>query len=110
MTVQHLELAAGRWRELSFVEQMAHIGGEVERALNWRAKGHPAYAQQACDRALELAALALDAAATFPQRKELARLREALVDSLWGSNEYQSTDTAWRRYFLPFTYAARRHR
>ena len=30
---QHKELAAGRWKKLSFCEQMANIGSEVERAL-----------------------------------------------------------------------------
>ena len=32
MTYQHAGLAAGRWKELPFVEQMANIGSEVERA------------------------------------------------------------------------------
>ena len=30
--------------------------------------------------------------------------------SLWGINLYVSTHASWRRYFLPFTYAARRTR
>jgi hypothetical protein len=38
MSYQHKDLAAGRWKRLSFVEQMANIGSEVERALRWRAK------------------------------------------------------------------------
>jgi hypothetical protein len=33
MNYQHKELAAGRWKELSFIEQMANIGSEIERAL-----------------------------------------------------------------------------
>jgi hypothetical protein len=31
----HKELAAGRWLEFSFMEQMANIGSEVERAIKW---------------------------------------------------------------------------
>jgi hypothetical protein len=34
MTVQHRELAAGRWFQLSLIEQPANTGSEVERALN----------------------------------------------------------------------------
>jgi len=36
MNIQHKELAAGRWNKLSFVEQMANVGSEVERTINWR--------------------------------------------------------------------------
>ena len=43
----HKELAAGRWNEMPFLEQMANIGSEVERALNWRAKKNAAYSQKA---------------------------------------------------------------
>lgn len=30
MKYQHRELASGRWNELSLVEQLGHIGSEVE--------------------------------------------------------------------------------
>lgn len=33
MTYQHKDLAASRWKTMSFCEQMANIGSEVERAL-----------------------------------------------------------------------------
>jgi hypothetical protein len=108
MTVQHAELAAGRWELLPLAEQMAHIGGEVERALNWRTKKNAAYSRRAWERALELADLALAAAKDFPRLKELARMREALVDYFDGTNAYGSTDASWRKYFFHFTYAARK--
>ena len=54
MSYQHKDLAAGRWSQLSFLEQMANIGSEVERALNWRLKNNTAYCQLAAERALEL--------------------------------------------------------
>ena len=110
MSTQHAGLAAGRWALLPFCEQMAHIGGEVERAVAWRAKDYAAYGRQAGERALELLDLALDSAGTLPRAKELARLREALVDDFFGANHYHSTDAAWRSYFECFTYAARRDR
>jgi hypothetical protein len=37
-------------------------------------------------------------------------VREALVDYFFGSNEYHSTPEAWKKYFLAFTYAARKNR
>ena len=106
---QHKELAAGRWLELSFIEQMANIGGEVERALNWRAKNNFDYSQKAVERAFELIDLTLDNLKTTTQFKEITRLREALVDYFMGTNQFLSTEESWRKYFSHFTYAARKH-
>lgn len=110
MSVQHNELAAGRWKQMPFVEQMANIGSEVERAMNWRAKKNDDYSRQAFERALELTDLTLECASGFPRIKEIARMREALVDSFWGSNQFKSTDDLWRKYFFNFTYLARKNR
>ena len=109
MKPQHKDLAAGRWNELSFMEQMANIGSEVERALNWKNKNNTAYSQKAYERALELADLALDSAVSFARLKELARMREAIVDYFSGTNQFMSTESSWRKYFLNFTFAARRN-
>ncbi|MBI4308760.1 MAG: hypothetical protein HY591_00360 [Candidatus Omnitrophica bacterium] len=109
MGLQHKSLAQGRWGQLSFLEQMANIGGEVERALNWRAKNNASYADLAFERSLELLDMALDNPGNITQLKELARVREALVDYFFGTNEYKSTEALWRSYFLCFTYAARRN-
>ena len=109
MNYEHKQLATGRWGQLSFLEQMANIGSEVERALNWQTKNNSIYCQKASSRALELTDLTLERAATFPRRKELARLREAIVDYFFGENQFQSTEASWRKYFFHFTYAARRN-
>ena len=109
MSYQHASLAAGRWRQLTFLEQMANVASEVERALNWRSKHQQAYAARACERALELLDLTL-AGARHPARlRELARVREALVDFFFETNSYASTDASWRTYFSAFTRAARRN-
>lgn len=110
MSYQHRELAAGRWHRLSFLEQMANIGSELERALNWRAKNNLPYAQQAFERALELLDLTLESVEGFARKKELCRVREAMVDYFYGTNQFASTEASWRRYFSPFAYAARRNR
>ncbi len=108
MNIQHKDLAAGRWKEMSVSMQMANIGSEVSRALNWRNKGKTEYCLKAAARALELLDLSLDAADSFPTLKEFARVREALVDYFYGSNGYSSSETLWRKYFDHFNYAARK--
>lgn len=109
MDYQHKDLALGRWSNMPFLEQMANIGSEVERALNWQAKRNDAYSRKAIERALELIDLSLDSVKTPARLKELARVREAIVDFFIGLNQFNSTDKLWRGYFLPFVYAARRN-
>jgi len=89
-------------------EQMANIGSEVSRALSWREKGNAEYSRNAALRALELLDLSLACAETFARLKELARLRETVVDYFFGDNEYASSENLWRSYFDHFNYAARK--
>ena len=109
MNAQHKQLAEGRWFQMSFLEQMANIGSEVERALNWKARNNEAYCQKAFERALELLDLTLDDTRNLTRVKELARVREAIVDYFAGVNQFASTESSWKRYFLSFTYAVRRN-
>ncbi|MCK5179587.1 MAG: hypothetical protein KAR32_08660 [Candidatus Omnitrophica bacterium] len=99
MMVQHRELASGRWAELSLSEQMANIGSEVSRALNWRKKGNDEYSRKAVCRALELISLTVNSADRFPLIREMTRLREALLDYFFGENQFQSSESLWRKYF-----------
>ena len=108
MSYRHKELSAGGWNRIGFTAQMANIGSEIERALNWKAKNNPAYSQQAFERALELMDLTLDSARGLSRLKEVARAREAAADYFSGSNEYGSSEESWRNYFAPFIYAARK--
>jgi hypothetical protein len=110
MNYQHAELAAGRWKALTFVEQMANIGSEVERALNWRVKNNEAFSRKAFERSLELMDLTLQNTDDFPRLREVARAREAWADYFFGNNDYSSTEDSWKKYFLAFTFAARRNR
>ncbi len=109
MSYQHKDLAAGRWSQLSLLEQMANIGSEVERALNWRAKNNAEYAQKAFERTLELIDLTLENTSNSAHFKEIARMREAIVDYFFGSNQFMSTEESLKKYFLSFIYAARRN-
>ena len=109
MTFQHQNLAAGRWKELPFLVQMANIGSEVERALNWQAKDNSAYCRMAFERALELIDLTIKDKKHIQHLNEFTRMREALVDYFFGSNEYKSSESSWRKYFYSFIYAARKN-
>ena len=108
MTVQHRELASGRWNELSLVEQLGHIGSEVERALKWRGKNNPDYCMRAFERALELLDLTLACPAHRHRLREIARTREILVDFFYGENQFETTGKSLRAYFWRFACAARR--
>jgi len=109
MSYQHKDLAAGRWGQLSLLEQMANIGSEVERAINWRIKKNTDYAQKAFERALELIDLTLDNDKNYAHLKEITRMREAIVDYFSGVNQFMSSEGSWRNYFLPFIYASRKN-
>jgi len=106
MSVQHPTLAAGRWRAFSLIEQLANVGSEVERALNWRNKNNSEYSQMALARALELLGLTIADPRHRLRLREMTRLREALLDYFLGNNEFQSTDKSWRRYFYHYAYAS----
>ena len=104
--IVHRDLAAGRWHTLTLVEQMAHIGSEVERALSWRER-HAGIAGRAFERALELLDLTLSDPKHRTRLREPARLREQLADFFAFENEYRTSPESLRKYFAAFNYAAR---
>jgi len=106
----HRELAAGRWFDLSLMEQLGHVGSEIERTMHWRDRGNTEYGRRAFERALELLDLTIADPKHRSRLRELTRLREVLCDSFWFDNQYRSSDKSWRRYFLAFAHAAARSR
>ena len=106
----HKYLADGRWQNLTFLEQMANIGSEVERAIRWKQKNNDGYFNRAVDRMLELIDLTAADPSNIKRLRELMRVRESLVDFLLYDNEYNSTDIMWKKYFTGFTCAARKER
>lgn len=109
MTLLHQQLTAEHWQELSFFEQMANIGAEVGRAINWSSKNHE-NSLKAAERALELLDLTLADPKNLGRLREVAKVREALVDYFWYANEYSTTGELWNSYFYPFNWAARLNR
>ena len=83
MTYQHKSLAKGRWAKMPFLLQLANIGSEISRTVNWKKKKNKALSESAFFRALELLELTLDAQRKFPNRlREIARAKEAIIDRL----------------------------
>ncbi len=103
----HKDLAAGKWFQLSFCEQMANVGSEIERAISWRSKGRSDFSGRAFERALELLDLSVADGKNRLRLGELLRVREALADHFVFENSYQSTADSWRRYFGAFLRAVR---
>ena len=108
MSFQHKQLQNGKWHALSLSGQLANIGSEVFRAINWKKKNNSEYSQLAFYRCLELIDLTISDAKNSTRLKEIARLREALADYFIGDNKYASSEILWEHYFLPFNYLARK--
>ena len=108
MTPIHTSLADGRWWTFTIVEQLAHIGSEVSRAVRAKGAGDSARMDGALERALELFDLTLDDPRHRGTRlREICRAREVVCDFLVGENVYQSTGESLDRYFLAYAGAAR---
>lgn len=102
---QHSKSLEETWKKLTIVEQLANIGAEVGRTQNWQDKGNLEYKNNAFYRSLELIDLTLKQQYRPGLLKELARLRELLVDFFMGDNQYGSTKKQWQKYFYSFNYA-----
>jgi hypothetical protein len=106
MTYFHRNLKKGGWNQLTLIEQMANIGSEVSRTINWKKKSQPD-AQKSFYRALELIEFTLDDDKNRKRVKEINRVKEMLIDWYLGNPLYQSSDQDWQKYFLQFNFAAR---
>ncbi len=102
---RHAGLAAGRWGELSLLEQLANIGSEVGRATHAKAVSNEPRFANALDRCLELFDLTMADPRWQGRRREIARAREVVCDFLIGDNAYGSTPEALDGYFLAFARA-----
>lgn len=106
----HSGLAAGRWHELTLMEQLANIGSEVGRASRAKAAGNDERLDHALDRCLELFDLTIADDRWRFRRREITRAREVVCDFLVGENVHGSSADSLDRYFLPFAVAARGQR
>lgn len=103
----HKDLTYERWFKFSLFEQLANIGMDIERTIQWKKDGDNRYSEQAFERALELLDFTIsDPKNRGPRLKEILRTREALVDHFVYDNEYNTTNEQWQEYFYQFNYAA----
>ena len=106
--IYHKDLfRCGRWKDLTFAEQMANIGSEVSRAVKWMEKGRPDMARSAFERGLELLDLTRQGV-RGSRLRELGRAREVLCDYFAGDNVYGSTKENIQKYYDDFAYAIRK--
>lgn len=101
----HKELTKEKWQSLSFFEQMANMGAEFGRAINWQKKDEK-MSGAAFYRGLELLDATIEDKKNKTKLKELCRLREMVADYFYFSNTYSSTAENFNDYFYPFNYAA----
>ncbi|RJQ28003.1 hypothetical protein C4577_00320 [Candidatus Parcubacteria bacterium] len=98
---------AYRFKDYSIFEQMANIGAEVGRSINWQKKDNEEMSKNAFYRALELIDFSVDDPKNKNRLKEILRMREVLVDYFCGENIYKSTEENLNKYFFYFNLAAR---
>jgi|SRR3989344_8816052 len=104
MSANHKNLSVQRWQNIPFFGQMANIGAEIGRSINWRVKNKE-MSLVAFERGLELLDLTIEDPKNKVYLKEICRLREVLADYFVFDNTYHSSDQAWNNYFYGFNYA-----
>lgn len=98
-----------RWGTLTLMEQLAHVGSEVERSIRARDTGHAARLENALARALELFDLtAADQRWRGPRRREILRAREEFCRLFYSDDLPPSAARSLVDYFLAFAVLARR--
>ncbi|MGE0009413.1 MAG: hypothetical protein AB7F19_02635 [Candidatus Babeliales bacterium] len=102
----HKSFADGRWYTFSLFDQLGNVGTDVERAINWKKRGETDDSEKALVRGLELLDLTIKDPKNKNRRKELFRIKEALLDYFYGNNQYGFTDEAWQQYFYCYAYAS----
>ena len=101
----HKDLTKEKWFSLVFFAQMANVGAEIGRTINW-SKKDKSLSQSALYRGLELLDLTIEDKKNKSRLKELCRLREIIADYFCFDNIYKSTDAELNNYFYLFNYAA----
>lgn len=107
MIKHHKGLTTDRWFQFSLMEQLANIGMEIERTINWKTSlDDYEDSKLAFERALELIDITIADPKNRKRLKEIVLSRELLVDHFVYDNEYHTTDESWQKYFYDFNYAA----
>lgn len=104
----HSESLRTQWNTFTLCQQMANVGAEVGRAINWKKKGNIEMSMNALYRGLELIDYTIADVKNKNGLSEIVRLREFLLDYLVGENLYHMSEDFFQKYFLAFTIKANR--
>ncbi len=102
MTPLHRTLTLENWQKLKLNNQLANIGSEVSRVIQWHKARNALQADKALHRALELIDLNLTAKRWRSRWMEIARLREALCDRFAGNRTFEISLKSLEDNFLVF--------
>jgi hypothetical protein len=103
--------SAQRWPSLTLMEQLAHVGSEVERAIRAYDARNDARFNNALARALELFDLtAADGRWQGSRCREILRAREEFCRLFFDQTAPPHSARGLQRYFLAFATAARSRR
>ena len=98
----HKGLTLKKWNSFSFLTRLANIGSEVMRSINWKNRNYD-HALLSFYRSLELFNLTIKSNLTYPELKELCRLKEVYIDYFYCDNVYRSDDRFFNDYFTYIT-------
>lgn len=108
MPAIHSNLANGRWFTLTLAEQLANVGSEFERALQWKERGNQKFFENAVARMLDLMDLTISDKRWHNHRlKELTRIREVVREELYQEILDKKSIKGLQKYFLNFAYFSR---
>lgn len=106
MSALHQDLTKEKWQSQSFFYQMAGIGTEIGRTIQWKERD-PIKSLASFERGLELLDLTIEDKKNHDGKlKELCVLREVLIDYFVNGDAHGSNDQSWENYFYGFNYAA----
>lgn len=95
---------------MTLVDQLAHVGSEVDRAIRAHAAGNRTRFDGALSRALELFDLtAADERWRGARRREILRARSEFCRLFFDDSVSEDSAAGLSRYFLHFAIAARSH-
>ena len=103
----HKELASGRWRKFSLLEQMGNIGSEVGRSFSAKRSDDIDRMSSAVDRALELFDLTIQDPKNRMRLKEICRAKEIFCGFFFNGPTYGYSPEVFENYFMTFAMAAR---
>jgi len=101
----HHDLSQEQWNSISIIDQMANIGTDVGRAINWAEKDKNK-SNAACERAIELLDLTISDPKNTDHLKELCRVREIVTSYFYADGAYGYTADSLNDYFTYYAYAS----